>query len=274
MASPALAAQVSPRVLAAAQAFWAESNRGQSPCSSVTVTYFDGPVLATDEPLHNGEATIAYPASSFHGAPVSQPCDLRFSRLLAGRSLAYQCAVAAHEIGHAGMGLEHTSDRTNVMFKYTIVPRFCRQAFPQRVGSRRGHSGKVVTQTDPSALAFPLALVTRASAKAPPSRRREKRVIGLNGLLLVLLVRGERRTSSEARQRLTKGAARMAASCRLPLPVRRSALVAWLSQPRARRCLRAQTGNEQGEHHGATRSEGGAHDRAERELDQAARCRA
>lgn len=122
IASPALAAQVSPRVLAAAQAFWAEHNQGQSPCSSVTVTYFDGPVLATDEPLHNGEASIGYPASSFHGAPVSQPCDLRFSRLLAGRSLAYQCAVAAHEIGHAGMGLEHTSDRTNVMFKYTIVP--------------------------------------------------------------------------------------------------------------------------------------------------------
>jgi hypothetical protein len=138
IASPALAAQVSPRVLAAAQAFWAEYNQGQSPCSSVTVTYFDGPVLATDEPLHNGEASIGYPASSFHGAPVSQPCDLRFSLLLAGRSLAYQCAVAAHEIGHAGMGLEHTSDRTNVMFKYTIVPRCCRQAFPQRVGSRRG----------------------------------------------------------------------------------------------------------------------------------------
>jgi hypothetical protein len=104
IASPALAAQVSPRVLAAAQAFWAEYNQGQSPCSSVTVTYFDGPVLATDEPLHNGEASIGYPASSFHGAPVSQPCDLRFSLLLAGRSLAYQCAVAAHEIGHAGMG--------------------------------------------------------------------------------------------------------------------------------------------------------------------------
>jgi hypothetical protein len=58
IASPALAAQVSPRVLAAAQAFWAEYNQGQSPCSSVTVTYFDGPVLATDEPLHNGEASI------------------------------------------------------------------------------------------------------------------------------------------------------------------------------------------------------------------------
>ena len=69
-----------------------------------------------------------------------QPCDLRFSRLLAGRSLAYQCAVAVHEIGHAGMGLEHTSDRTNVMFKYTIVPRFCRQTFPQWVGSRRGRA--------------------------------------------------------------------------------------------------------------------------------------
>jgi hypothetical protein len=84
IASPALAAQVSPRVLAAAQAFWAEYNQGQSPCSSVTVTYFDGPVLATDEPLPNGEASIGYPASSFHGAPVSQPCDLRFSRLPAG----------------------------------------------------------------------------------------------------------------------------------------------------------------------------------------------
>jgi Matrixin len=133
-ASPALAAVVSPRVLAAAQAFWAEYNQGQSPCSSVTVTYFDGPVLATDEPLHNGEAAIGYPVSSFEGAPVSQPCDLRFSRLLPVRSLAYQCAVAVHEIGHAGMGLEHTSDRTNVMFKYTVVPRFCRETFPQRTG--------------------------------------------------------------------------------------------------------------------------------------------
>ena len=86
IASPALAAQVSPRVLAAAQAFWAEYNQGQSPCSSVTVTYFDGPVLATDEPLHNGEASIGYPASSFHGAPVSQPCDLR--QPTAGRAIA------------------------------------------------------------------------------------------------------------------------------------------------------------------------------------------
>jgi hypothetical protein len=37
------------------------------------------------------------------------------------------------------MRLEHTSDRTNVMFKYTIVPRCCcRQTVPQRAGSRRG----------------------------------------------------------------------------------------------------------------------------------------
>jgi hypothetical protein len=64
----------------------------------VTVTYFDGPVLATDEPLHNGEASIGYPASSFHGAPVSQPCDVH--------------------------------DRAAL----------CRQAFPQRVGSRRGRA--------------------------------------------------------------------------------------------------------------------------------------
>ena len=133
-ASPALAAVVSPRVLATAQAFWAQYNQGRSPCSSVTVAYFDGPVLDTGEPLHNGEAGIGYPASSFEGAPVSQPCDLRFSRLLPARSLAYQCAVAVHEIGHAGMGLEHTSDRTNVMFKYTVVPRFCREVFPQRTG--------------------------------------------------------------------------------------------------------------------------------------------
>jgi hypothetical protein len=26
------------------------------------------------------------------------------------------------------------------MFNYTIVPRFCRQTFPQRVGSRRGRA--------------------------------------------------------------------------------------------------------------------------------------
>ena len=135
IASPALAAQVSPRVLAAAQAFWAEHNQGQSPCSSVTVTYFDGPVLATDEPLHNGEASIGYPASSFHGAPVSQPCDLRFSRLLAGRSLAYECAVAAHEIGHAGMGLEHTSDRTTSCSS----TRSCRAS-----AGRRSRSGPVL----------------------------------------------------------------------------------------------------------------------------------
>ena len=134
MVSPAPAAQVSRRVLTAAQAFWAQYNQGRSPCSSVTVTYFDGPVLDTGEPLHNGEAGIGYPASSFEGAPVSQPCDLRFSRLLPARSLAYQCAVAVHEIGHAGMGLEHTSDRTNVMFTYTVVPSFCRKAFPQRAG--------------------------------------------------------------------------------------------------------------------------------------------
>jgi hypothetical protein len=129
-ATPALAAELPAQVLAAGQAFWAEYNQGQSPCSSVTVAYFDGPVLATDEPLHDGEASIGYPIASFDGAPVRQPCDLRFSRRLARRALAYQCAVAVHEIGHAGMGLEHTSDRTNVMFKYTIVPRFCRQAFP------------------------------------------------------------------------------------------------------------------------------------------------
>ena len=89
------------RVLAAAQAFWAECNQGQSPCSSVTVTYFDGPVLATDEPLHNGEASIGYPASSFHGAPVSQPCDLRFGRLLAGRSPA-SAGRGAGRSGDAG----------------------------------------------------------------------------------------------------------------------------------------------------------------------------
>ena len=137
-ASPALAAVVSPRVLATAQAFWAQYNQGRSPCSSVNVTYFDGQVLATGEPLHDGEASIGYPIASFDGLPVGQPCDLRFSRQLGGRPLAYQCGVAAHEIGHAGMGLEHTSDPGNVMFKYTVVPRFCRRAFPQRATSVRG----------------------------------------------------------------------------------------------------------------------------------------
>jgi hypothetical protein len=38
------------------------------------------------------------------------------------------------------MGVEQTRDRTNVMFKYTIVPRSCRQTFPQRAGSRRGRA--------------------------------------------------------------------------------------------------------------------------------------
>ena len=108
IASPALAAQVSPRVLAAAQAFWAEYNQGQSPCSSVTVTYFDGAVLATDEPLRNGEASIGYPTSSFHGAPVSQPCDLRFSRLLAGQTFPQRVGSwrgrADHGRGIAMMG--------------------------------------------------------------------------------------------------------------------------------------------------------------------------
>jgi hypothetical protein len=132
----------------------------------VTVTYVDGPVLATEEPLHNGEASIGYPASSFHGAPVSQPCDLRFSRLLAGRSLAYQCA-AAHEIGHAGMGLEHTSDRTNVMFKYTIVPRCCRQTFPQRAGLPRCRGAPLRPRLP---LGSPRLSGTVASA--PPGRAR------------------------------------------------------------------------------------------------------
>jgi hypothetical protein len=87
IASPALAAQVSPRVLAAAQAFWAEYNQGQSPCSSVTVTYFDGPVLATDEPLQQRRGQhrvsgIVVPRGA--GQPAVRPA----LQLTAGRAIA------------------------------------------------------------------------------------------------------------------------------------------------------------------------------------------
>jgi hypothetical protein len=88
----------------------------------VTVTYFDGPVLATDEPLHNGEASIGYPAwSGPRGA--GQPAVRPALQPTAGRAIARLSVRGRRpEIGRAGMGLEHTSDRTNVMFKYTIVP--------------------------------------------------------------------------------------------------------------------------------------------------------
>jgi hypothetical protein len=34
------------------------------------------------------------------------------------------------------MGLQHSKDRTNIMYKFQIVPRFFEQAFPASRGGR------------------------------------------------------------------------------------------------------------------------------------------
>jgi hypothetical protein len=128
---------ISPPVLAAGQAFWARYNEGLSPCAPLDVVYIDFPVLATGEDLHNGETQIGYPIEAFHGQPVSQPCHLRLSKRLHRQPQAYQCAVVAHEIGHAGMGLGHSGDTRNIMYESQIVPQFCRDAFPARTSPRR-----------------------------------------------------------------------------------------------------------------------------------------
>ena len=122
---------ISPQVLAAGQAFWSPYNQGLAPCVSLLITYIDNPVLDTGADVNNGEAQIGYPVEAFRGQPVRQPCHLRLSKRLHRQPRAYQCAVVAHEIGHAGMGLPHSEDPRNIMYASQIVPQFCRDAFPR-----------------------------------------------------------------------------------------------------------------------------------------------
>ena len=103
---------------------------------------------ATGGSAYNAEANIGFDASAFGGQPVRQPCCLKISTRLSRAPKAYQAAVIAHEIGHAGMGLRHSEDPTNIMYKFQTVPRFFKQAFPRkRRGRRQAADPRVGTGT-------------------------------------------------------------------------------------------------------------------------------
>jgi hypothetical protein len=128
---------VAPAVFLAALSFWAPYNGGVTPCSNdvaADAVYVTFPPIAGG-PTRNAQTKVGADASAFNGRPMRQPCHLEISTGLSRAPKAYQAAVIAHEIGHAGMGLQHSDDRTNIMYALQIVPRFFEQAFPAR--SRR-----------------------------------------------------------------------------------------------------------------------------------------
>jgi hypothetical protein len=133
---------IAPAVFLAALSFWAPYNGGVTPCSNdvaADAVYVTFPTPGPGEPVRNAQTMVGLDASAFKGRPMRQPCNLTLSTDLSRTPEAYQAAVIAHEIGHAGMGLEHTEDRANIMYQFQIVPRFFQQAFPR--ASVRRHPG-------------------------------------------------------------------------------------------------------------------------------------
>jgi hypothetical protein len=129
---------IAPAVFLVALSFWAPYNGGVTPCSNdvaADAVYVTFQKTANGGPAYNAEANIGFDASAF-GARLSRAPK------------AYQAAVIAHEIGHAGMGLRHSEDPTNIMYKFQTVPRFFKQAFPRkRRGRRQAADPRVGTGT-------------------------------------------------------------------------------------------------------------------------------
>jgi hypothetical protein len=124
---------IAPAVFLVALSFWAPYNGGVTPCSNdvaADAVYVSFPTTAGGAPTRVAETKVGLDASAFAGQPMRQPCHLKLSTGLSRAPKAFQSAVIAHEIGHAGMGLQHSKDPTNIMYAFQIVPRFFEQAFP------------------------------------------------------------------------------------------------------------------------------------------------
>lgn len=114
---------ISPAVIVAALAFWAPYNGGQAPCAAGELQLRDAAPLVIAMQAAAGMRVAAYAPLGLGGCEiyVNWPA---FTRL----GPEVQCAVIAHELGHAFFGLEHTADRSNIMWEDTFtrpIPPVC-----------------------------------------------------------------------------------------------------------------------------------------------------
>lgn len=141
---------IAPAVFLAALSFWAPYNQGVVPCVNdvaADAVYVDFPTVNAqmgdvDQSTEaiNATARIGDPPSAFGTEHIAQqPCKIKISRTLERKPKAYQAAVIAHEIGHAGMGLYHSTDKANIMYETQIVPGYFQRIFPVRRAHRRHH---------------------------------------------------------------------------------------------------------------------------------------
>jgi hypothetical protein len=115
---------IDPTAVLLALAFWAPYNGGPLPCTGDDVHVYDGPPPAE---LQLPANAIAYAFTRDQDGNLLPPhCDIYVSRAVADADVSFQCAVIAHEWGHAWKQLSHSPDPHNVMFeREDYIPGAC-----------------------------------------------------------------------------------------------------------------------------------------------------
>jgi len=104
---------VAPLAIILALAFWAPYSREPVCPLGVQINYF--------APGTHGKDTQGWSDEITKGN-----CDFLLSTEIVHSSIPHQCSIIAHELGHRFMGLNHSSDPSNIMYSWVPTPRICR----------------------------------------------------------------------------------------------------------------------------------------------------
>lgn len=107
---------IAPLAVTLALAFWAPYSP-QPVCP-------DGVVIHVVADIH-ASAPVALPATAVAWTWIGGGCVLWVDRAVERWSIADQCAIVAHEIGHGALGLDHSADPANIMAPDVPTPAAC-----------------------------------------------------------------------------------------------------------------------------------------------------
>jgi hypothetical protein len=112
--------------IALALAFWAPVNGGQQiPCSAADIhRYGNVPTEVANAGLPTNADGYAFTQDA-DGNLLAPHCDIYIADAVDAFGIGQQCAILAHEWGHAWMQFGHSPDPTNVMYETAAVTARC-----------------------------------------------------------------------------------------------------------------------------------------------------